>query len=127
MLLGDPRDNAVSEAVIGCAIEVHRNLGPGLLESVYETAMCIELGRASRMVERQLAVPLYYKGMLLSEHRLDLVVDGRIVVEIKNVARFEPVHMAQVMTYLRVMNLRIGLLINFNVAVLRNGIKRVML
>ena len=127
MLLGDPRDNAVSEAVIGCAIEVHRNLGPGLLENVYETAMCIELGRASRMVERQLAVPLYYKGMLLSEHRLDLVVDGRIVVEIKNVARFEPVHMAQVLTYLRVMNLRIGLLINFNVAVLRNGIKRVML
>jgi len=127
VLLGDPRDNAVSEAVIGCAIEVHRNLGPGLLENVYETAMCIELGRASRMVERQLAVPLYYKGMLLSEHRLDLVVDGRIVVEIKNVARFEPVHMAQVLTYLRVMNLRIGLLINFNVAVLRNGIKRVML
>ena len=110
MLLGDPRDNSISEAVIGCAIEVHR-----------------ALGHARRTFERQLSVPLYNRGVLLSEHRLDLVVDQRIVVEVKNVVRFEPVHTAQLMTYLRVLNLRLGLLINFNVAVLRNGIKRVML
>jgi GxxExxY protein len=127
MLLGDPHDNVISEGIIGCAIEVHRAFGPGLFESVYESALCIELHHAGRQFERQLAVPLYYKGVLLSEHRIDLVVDTRVVVEIKTVSRFEPVHTAQVMTYLRVMNLRLGLLINFNVAVLRDGIRRVML
>ena len=127
MLLGDSDDNLITEAIIGCAMEVHRTLGPGLLESVYESAMCIELGHTRRTFERQLSVPLYYKGVLLSDHRLDLVVDRRIVVEIKTVGRFEPVHTAQLITYLRVLNLRVGLLINFNVAVLRDGIKRVML
>lgn len=127
MLLGDSQDNAVSEAVIGCAIEVHRTLGPGLLENVYESALCVELGIVGRCFERQLSVPLYYKGELLSEHRVDLVVDGRVVVEIKSVSRLEPVHTAQLLTYLRVMKLQVGLLINFNGAALRQGIKRVML
>jgi GxxExxY protein len=127
MLLGDPHDNAVTDATIGCAIEVHRVLGPGLLESVYESAICVELGLAGRRFERQLSVPLVYKGVRLSDHRVDLIVDERVVVEVKSVSRLEPVHTAQLMTYLRVLNLRVGLVINFNGAVLRQGIKRVML
>ena len=83
VLLGDPNDNAVSEAVVGGAIEVHRHLGPGLLENVYEAAMTVELKLRQLPFERQVAVPLYYKGVLLSEHRIDLVVDRRIVVEPK--------------------------------------------
>lgn len=86
MLLGDPYDNTVSEAVIGCAIEVHRHLGPGLLENIYKAAMTVELELRQLPFERQVAVPLYYKGVLLSEHRIDLVVDPRIVVELKCVA-----------------------------------------
>ena len=127
MLIGNPKDNAVSEAVIGCAIEVHRHLGPGLLESVYEAAMAVELELRQLPFQRQVSVPLYYKGILLSDHRIDLVVDRRIVVELKCVSRQDPVHTAQVMTYLRVLNLRLGLLINFSGPVLRQGIKRVML
>ena len=127
MLIGNPKDNAVSEAVIGCAIEVHRHLGPGLLESVYEAAMAVELELRQLPFQRQVSVPLYYKGILLSDHRIDLVVDRRIVVELKCVSRQDPFQTAQVMTYLRVLNLRLGLLINFSGPVLRQGIKRVML
>ena len=106
---------------------MHRGLGPGLLERVYEAALCVELGLAGCRLERQLSVPLYYKGVLLSEHRVDLVIDDRVIVEVKSVARLEAIHTAQLMTYLRVLNLRVGLLLNFNEAVVRNGIKRVML
>ena len=127
MLLGDSDDNALTDVVIGSAIEVHRHLGPGLLESAYETAMCVELGLRSLRFERQVSVPLYYKKVLLIEHRIDLVVGGRIVVELKSVSRLDPVYTAQVLTYLRALNLRIGLLINFNGAVLTSGVKRVML
>lgn len=127
MLLGDSDDNALTDVVIGSAIEVHRHLGPGLLESAYETAMCVELGLRSLRFERQVSVPLYYKKVLLTEHRIDLVVGGRIVVELKSVSRLDPVYTAQVLTYLRALNLRIGLLINFNGAVLTSGVKRVML
>lgn len=127
MLLGDSDDNALTDVVIGSAIEVHRHLGPGLLESAYETAMCVELGLRSLRFERQVSVPLYYKKVLLTEHRIDLVVGGRIVVELKSVSRLDPVYTAQVLTYLRALNPRIGLLINFNAAVLTSGVKRVML
>jgi GxxExxY protein len=117
----------LTDRVIACAIEVHRHLGPGLLESVYETALCIELTAARMPYSRQVAVPLFYKGEMISEHRPDLVVDQRVVVEIKSVSRLEPVHIAQVLTYLRVTKTRVGLILNFNSAVMRNGIRRVVL
>jgi GxxExxY protein len=126
LLYGDAELNALSEQVIGCAIEVHRELGPGLLESCYETAMCIELKTAGIAVKRQIGIPLYYKGELISEHRPDLIVGDQIVVEIKSIAHFDPIHMAVMLTYLRVSGLHLGLLLNFNTAFMKQGIKRVM-
>ena len=127
MLYGEDALNALSEAIIRCAIEVHRELGPGLLESVYETALCVEFKCAGIDVKRQVAIPLFYKGELISQHRPDLVVDDRIVVEIKSVERFESIHTAVMLTYLRITGLRLGLLLNFKTAYMRHGIKRVML
>ena len=127
MLYGNSDLNAMSEEIIGCAIEVHRVLGPGLLESVYESALCIELKAAALDFKRQVGIPLYYKGELISEHRPDLIVSDRIVVEIKSIARFDPIHTAVMLTYLRVAHLQIGLLLNFNTSHMRLGIKRVML
>ena len=127
MLYGDADLNLISEEIIGCAIEVHRVLGPGLLESVYETALCIELKTAAVEFKRQVGIPLYYKGELISEHRPDLIIADRIVVEIKSIARFDPIHTAVMLTYLKVAQLQLGLLLNFNTPHLRQGIKRVML
>ncbi len=118
--------SALSEQIIGCAIEVHRELGPGLLESCYETAMCIELKTEGLEVRRQVGIPLYYKGELISEHRPDLIVGDQIVVEIKSIAHFEPIHTAVMLTYLRVTGMHVGLLLNFNTAFMKQGIKRVM-
>ena len=120
-------DIPLTEQIIACAIEVHKHLGPGLLESVYESALCIELATAGLSLKRQVRIPLHYKGILISEHRPDLIVDERVIVEVKSVERFDPVHMAQVLTYLRVAGLRTGLLVNFNSALLKHGIKRVLL
>lgn len=127
MLYGDPADNAVTDEIIRSAIEVHRKLGPGLLESVYESALCLELQAARIAIRRQIGIPLYYKGVLISEHRPDLIVAERVVVEVKCVERFAPVHLAQLLTYLRVAELKVGLLLNFNSAFMRQGIRRVML
>jgi GxxExxY protein len=117
----------VTDQIIACAIEVHRHLGPGLLESVYESAMCLELKSAGLTFRRQAGIPVIYKGELIAEHRPDLVVSDLVVVEIKSVERFNPVFMAQMLTYLQITGLRVGLILNFNRAVLRDGIKRVML
>jgi GxxExxY protein len=117
---------ALTERIIGYAIEAHRNLGPGLLESVCEAALCIELEDAGVPFKRQLGVPLYYKGRLISEHRPDLVVDDAVVVEVKCVARIDPIHVAQMITYLSVTHLRVGLILNFNSVVLKQGIRRVI-
>ena len=117
----------VTEAIIGCAIEVHKQLGPGLLESVYETALCIELTDQKLPVRRQIGVPLYYKQQLISEHRPDLVVADVVIVEIKNVLRLEPIHVAQMLTYLKVTGPRIGLILNFNTAAMKQGVRRVAL
>jgi len=118
----------VSDAVIAAAIEVHKELGPGLFESAYEAAMAIELKDRGLVVERQLDVPMVYKGQPLgSSYRVDLVVERELVVELKAVDRLAPVHTAQVLTYLRLLKLRFGLLINFNHAQLRQGVKRVAL
>jgi len=127
LLYGTQTDNAATERIIGCALEVHRELGPGLLESVYESALCIELEAAGLPFKRQVGVPLRYKGHLISEHRPDLVVADQVIVEVKSIERLHPVHMAQMITYLRVCHLRVGLLLNFNSAVLKHGIRRVML
>ncbi|MCE4537304.1 GxxExxY protein [Pelomonas sp. P7] len=118
----------VSDAVIAAAIEVHKELGPGLFESAYEAAMDIELKSRGLAVERQLEVPMTYKGQPLgSSYRVDLVVDRELVVELKAVECLAPVHTAQVLTYLRLLKLRSGLLINFNHAQLRHGVKRIAL
>ena len=115
----------LTERIVRCAIEVHRHLGPGLLESVYENALCIELNAEGVAFKRQIGIPLFYKGQLISEHRPDLVVDDLVIVEVKSIQRLEPVHMAQMLTYLRVTGLRVGLILNFNNAVMKNGIRRV--
>jgi GxxExxY protein len=116
--------NDITEAVIGCAIEVHRQLGPGLLEASYESALCIELDDAGLSYRRQTVIPAVYKGRTIGDYRLDLVVEDAVVVEIKSVERFDPVFEAQVLTYLRVTGKKIGLLINFNSRLLRDGIRR---
>jgi GxxExxY protein len=113
--------------VIGAAIEVHRILGPGFLESVYEEAMCVELGLRGIPFVRQYQSSIDYKGHAVGEHRLDLLVGDVLVVELKAVDALAPVHTAQVMSYLKANGKRLGLLINFNTPVLRQGIKRVVL
>ena len=117
----------LTEKIIGCAIEVHRELGPGLLESTYEAALCVELEDAGLRYERQVGMPVVYKGRTLGEYRLDLVVGDRVVVEIKSVERLDPVFDAQVLTYLRVARKPVGLLINFNSRLLKNGVRRFVL
>lgn len=117
----------LTEQIIGCAIEVHRHLGPGLLESVYESALCIELKSLGLPFTRQIGVPLFYKGELIAEHRPDLIIRDEVIVEIKSVERFNPVFLAQMLTYLRVTNLRVGLILNFNRPVMKDGVRRVSL
>jgi GxxExxY protein len=117
----------LTERIIGCAMEVHRHLGPGLLESTYESALCVEFDAAGLKYERQPIFPVLYKGKAIGEYRLDLMVEGAVIVEIKSVERFDPVFGAQVLTYLKATGKRIGLLINFNSRLLRDGIKRFVL
>jgi len=117
----------LTDKIIGCAIEVHRHFGPGLLESVYESAVCIELTCAGLSFARQVGVPVFYKGELIAEHRPDLVVNEQVIVEIKSVERFNPVFLAQMLTYLRITGLRVGLILNFNSMLMRDGIQRVSL
>jgi GxxExxY protein len=119
--------NKVTEKIIGCAIEVHRNLGPGLLESVYEEAMCVEFGIQGVRYQRQIAVPVNHKGRGIGEYRLDLLVEDTVVVELKSVERHDPVFEAQILTYLRVTGKKVGLLINFNSKLLKDGVKRFVL
>jgi GxxExxY protein len=116
--------NKITESIIGCAIEVHRQLGPGLLEATYEAALAIELESAGLHFERQVAFPVLYKDKKIGEYRLDLLVENQVVVELKSVERFDPIFEAQVLTYLRVTGKKVGLLINFNSRLLRDGIKR---
>jgi GxxExxY protein len=119
--------NKLTEVVIGCAIEVHRQLGPGLLESTYEAALCIELDEAGLKYQRQLAFPVTYRGRAIGEYRLDLLVENTVVVEIKSVERFDPVFESQILTYLKITGKKVGLLINFNSRLLRDGVRRFIL
>ncbi len=118
----------LTDKIIGAAIEVHRNMGPGLLESTYEECLEWELQQRQLSVSRQLAVPLMYKEKPLgSVYRLDLLVEKRVIVEVKAIDRLAPVHHAQMLSYLRHTGLRVGLILNFNTAILPDGIKRVSL
>jgi GxxExxY protein len=117
-----------SEIVIGACIEVHRHLGPGLLESAYELCLAHELELHGLRVERQRHVPLRYKGISLDcGYRLDLVVNDALVVEVKAVDRLLPIHQSQLLTYLRLTQLRVGLLVNFHSAVIKNDLRRLTL
>ncbi|ARJ67989.1 GxxExxY protein [Magnetospirillum sp. ME-1] len=125
---GDKEFDAASRRVIGLAIEVHRALGPGLLESAYEQCLAHELELNEIPFKRQVPVPVVYKGMKLDcAYRLDLVVADALVLEIKAVEKLLPVHGAQLLTYLKLTGIRAGLLLNFNSEVLRDGMKRVVL
>ena len=118
-------DNEITREIIGAAMEVHRLLGPGLLESAYEECLVRELALRKLNVERQKPIPIVYKDVKLEcGYRIDLLVESRIVVELKSIEAIAPVHQAVVLTYLRLSGRRLGLLINFNVAVLKDGIKR---
>ena len=119
--------NQLTREIIAASIEVHRNIGPGLLESAYEECLCQELSLRGFAFERQKSLPVSYKGLELDcGYRIDLVVDGLVVLELKAVSKLEPIHEAQLLTYLRLSNIPLGLLINFNVPVLRSGIKRIV-
>ena len=118
----------LTEAIIGAAIEVHRHLGPGLLESAYEECLCHELGLRSMRFEYQVELPVVYKGLRLDcGYRLDIVVRQQLIIEIKAVERILPVHDAQILTYLRLSGLRVGLLLNLNNVVLKDGLRRFVL
>ncbi len=120
--------DSLTESVIGLAIEVHRTLGPGLLESAYQECLCYELKAKGIAFGRQVALPVVYKSVKLDcGYRMDLVVNDRLVVELKTVEKILPIHEAQLLTYLRLSGIRTGLLLDFNTAVLKNGIKRMVL
>ena len=117
--------NLISQYIIGAAIEVHKELGPGLLECVYESCLIAELKRRGLQVESQKILPLFYKGEKLDkEFRIDLLVENEIIVELKAVEELKEVHEVQLLTYLKLSNKKLGLLINFNVPILTKGIKR---
>jgi GxxExxY protein len=120
-------NDPLTERIIGFAIEIHRQLGPGLLESVYDECLCYELKQAEIAFERQLSVPIIYKSARLDcAYRLDLLIEGHLIVEVKSVERLMPIHEAQLITYLRLTGARVGLLLNFNTDVLRHGIRRLV-
>ncbi len=117
--------NEITHRIIGCAIEVHKALGPGLLESAYEECLAYELVKEGLEIKRQQPTPVIYKDVKLDcGYRIDILVEDLVVVELKVVDEFNPVHDAQILTYLKFSNKSLGLLINFNVTVLKNGIKR---
>ncbi len=120
--------DSLTESVIGLAIEVHRALGPGLLESAYQECLCFELKAKGIAFGRQVTLPVVYKSVKLDcGYRMDLVVDDRLVVELKTVEKILPVHEAQLLTYLRLSGIRTGLLLNFDTSVSKDGIKRMVL
>lgn len=123
----EERLNKITETIIGSAINVHRALGPGLLESAYESCLIYDLGQADLKVEQQKPIPVVYRNVKLEcGYRLDLMVENEVVVEIKSVEKLLPIHKAQLMSYLKLSDCRVGLLINFNVEVLKDGLQRIV-
>ena len=123
-----PHENdLLTEKIIGFAIEVHRHLGPGLLESAYEECLCHELNENGLVFRRQVPLPVVYKSVRLDcGYRMDIIVDHRVIIELKTVERLMPIHDAQVLTYMKLSGIPTGLLLNFNTPVLREGIRRLM-
>ncbi|UXE66557.1 MAG: GxxExxY protein [Chryseotalea sp. WA131a] len=120
-------ENEISEKIIGCAIQVHKELGPGLLESSYESCLEYELIQSGLFVERQKPLPLVYKDVKLDcGYRMDLVVENKVIIEVKSVEALNDIFLAQTLTYLKLSNCKLGLIINFNVLLLKSGIKRVV-
>ena len=118
----------LTEQIIGAAIEVHKSLGPGLLKSAYEECLCHELGLRGLKFERQKPIPLKYKGIKLDcGYRIDILVENKVIIELKTVEEIMPVHEAQLLTYLRLANIKVGLIMNFYVPVLKDGIRRMAL
>lgn len=125
---GDFSLNEISGNVVDCAFRVHKNLGPGLLESIYEDALCYEFKKRGIQHERQKALKVPYDDTFLDTlFRLDLIVEGKIVVELKCVDKLSPVHEAQILTYLKITKLKLGLLFNFNTPLIKDGIRRIIL
>ncbi len=119
--------NKITEIIIGVAIGIHKALGPGLLESAYEACMVYDLTQAGLRVEQQKSLPVVYREVKLEcGYRLDLLVEKEVIVEIKSIEKFLPIHKAQLMSYLKLADCKVGLLINFNVEILKNGIQRVV-
>lgn len=119
--------NALTEQIIGAAIEVHRELGPGLLESAYEQCLCHELSLRKVAFRRQVDLPVQYKGVFLDcGYKMDVVVNDQVVLELKTVEKTLPIHEAQLLTYLKLYHREVGLLINFNVPLLKDGLKRIV-
>lgn len=118
---------ALAYRIIGCAIEVHREIGPGYLESVYENALAVELTQQRIAYERQVAVDIEYQGVNVGQGRIDLLVCGCVIIELKAIDQFAPIHQAQVISYLKATGLQLGLLINFNTEVLKDGVRRIIL
>ena len=120
-------ENEISEKIIGCAIEVHKILGPGLLESAYEECLFYEIFQTGLRVEKQKPLPLIYKEIKLEiGYRLDLIVENKVIIEVKSVDALNDIHIAQVLTYLKVSGCKLGLLVNFNVLKVKDGIKRLV-
>jgi GxxExxY protein len=120
-------ENEISHRIIGIAIELHKKLGPGLLESTYENALAYDLRENGLTVEQQIPMPFEYKSVRLDVgYRLDLLVENKVIVEIKSVETLAPVHYAQLLTYLKLANIKLGLLINFNTKYLKDGIHRIV-
>jgi GxxExxY protein len=123
----DMYENEISEKIIGCAIEVHKILGPGLLESAYEECLFFELKKAGLRVEKQKSLPLVYKDIKLDAgYRIDLLVENKVVIELKAIEAINDIHLAQVLTYLKISGCKLGLILNFNVLKLTDGIKRLV-
>ncbi|MBY0494350.1 MAG: GxxExxY protein [Cyanobacteria bacterium] len=122
-----PETDEVMFRVLGAAIEVHRHLGPGFLESIYQRAMCVELGERGISYEKKKRIAVVYKGHQLHGQELDLIVESVVVVEVKAVSQLEEIHASQIVSYLKATGLRAGLLINFNKPVLKAGIRRIVL
>ena len=124
----DSRDEKIARVIVDAAYAVHKALGPGLFESVYEPCFCHELGLRGASYERQGMVPLMYKGIRFEESfRLDVRVEGRVICELKSIEQLLPAHLSQVLTYLKLTGHRLGFLLNFNVPIIKQGIKRVIL
>jgi GxxExxY protein len=120
-------ENEIATKIIGASIEVHKQIGPGLLESTYETCLLYELKQLGLDTKRQLALPVIYKGVKLDAgYRIDLLVEDKVIVEIKSVEALANIHTAQLLTYLRLKQLKLGLLINFNSVLIKNGLKRIV-